>query len=104
MTATLAPETLFHIGSFPITNTVIDTVLVDALVLFLAFYINKNASVVPTFFQTVMELAVEQFHGLTESTAGEHTAKIFPYVVSFFLFIFIAYFSDLIPVISGITF
>ena len=104
MTAALAPETLFTLGSFPITNTVIDTILVDVLVLSLAFYVGKNASVVPTLFQTVIELIIEQFHSLTESTAGEHTAKIFPYVASFFLFIFIANYSELLPIITGITY
>ena len=103
MTATLAPETLFYIGNFPVTNTVIDTLLVDGLLLSLVLYINKKASVVPTFLQTVVELAVEQFHSLTESTAGENTAKIFPYVVTFFLFIFVANYSELIPVITAIT-
>lgn len=102
MTATLAPETLFYIGNFPVTNTVIDTLLVDGIIFWLVVYINKNASVIPTFFQTIVELAVEQFHSLTESTAGEHTAKIFPYVVTFFIFIFIANYSELIPIITAI--
>src|SRR5262245_54916486 len=104
MTATLAPDTLFNIGSFPITNTVIDTLFVDAIIFALVIYVNKNASVIPTFFQTIFELAIEQFHSLTESTAGEHTAKIFPFVASFFLFIFIANYSELLPIITGITF
>jgi len=103
MTVTLAPETLFYIGSFPITNTVIDTLLVDGIILSLVVYINKKTSVIPTFLQTLVELAVEQFHSLTESTAGEHTAKIFPYVITFFLFIFIANYSELIPIITAIT-
>ncbi len=104
MTATLAPDTLFTIGSLPITNTVIDTLLVDAAVIALAVYINKNASVIPNFFQTIMELAVEQFHSLTESTAGEHTGKIFPFVMTFFIFILIANYSELIPIITSFTF
>ncbi len=103
MTATLAPETLFYIGNFPITNTFIDTLLVDGIVLSLVYYIQKKASVVPTFLQTIVELAVENFQSLTESTAGEQTAKIFPYVVSFFIFILVANYSELIPVITAIT-
>jgi len=103
MTATLAPDTLFYLGSFPITNTVIDTIFVDAIIFSLVIYINKNISVIPTFFQTVIELATEQFHSLTESTAGEHTTKIFPFVMSFFLFVLIANYSELLPIITGIT-
>ena len=57
----LAPEVLFSIGKFPITNTVIDTLLVDAIILGLVLYIHKKHSVIPTFFQTLIELAMEQF-------------------------------------------
>src|SRR5580704_5108398 len=95
----LAPETLFTIGPVPITNTVIDTLLVDAVVIGLVLYIHKKHSVVPTFFQSLIELAIEQFHSLTESTAGENTNKIFPFVMSFFLFILISNYSELIPVL-----
>lgn len=98
----LAPDTLFSIGSFPITNTVTDTLLVDAAVLGLAYYIHKKHSVVPTFFQTIIELIVEQFYSLTESTAGKYTMQIFPFVMSFFLFILIANYSELIPLITSV--
>src|ERR1700722_9050682 len=98
----LVPEVLFSIGKFPITNTVIDTLLVDAIILGLVLYIHKKHSVVPTFFQTLIELAMEQFYSLTESTAGKYTKQIFPYVMTFFLFIIISNYSELIPVITGI--
>lgn len=100
----LAPETLVNLGNFPITNTVVDTLLVDAAVIGLAIYIHKKHSIVPTFFQTLIELTVEQFYSLTESTAGEHTQKIFPYVMSFFIFILISNYSELIPVITNFGF
>ena len=99
---TLSAETLFTVGSFPITNTVIDTLLVDAAIIALVIYMNKKISVVPSFFQSLIEMAVEQFYSLTESTAGEHTKKIFPFVMSFFLFILITNYSELIPVITNI--
>lgn len=99
----LAPETLFTIGSFPITNTVIDTLLVDAVLIGITIYINKKHSVIPTFFQTIIELIAEQFYSLTESTAGKYTQQIFPFVMSFFLFIIISNYSELIPIITSIT-
>ena len=98
----LAPDTLFSIGNFPVTNTVVDTLLVDAIILGIVFYIQKKHSVVPTFFQTIIELIMEQFYSLTESTAGKYTMQIFPYVMSFFLFILIANYSELIPIITSI--
>jgi len=98
----LAPEVLFSVGKFPITNTVIDTLLVDAIVLSIVVYIQKKAAIVPTFFQTLIELAMEQFYSLTESTAGKYTMQIFPYVMTFFLFILIANYSELLPIITSV--
>src|SRR5215469_378862 len=98
----LAPETIVSLGSFPITNSFIDTLLVDCVVIGIVIYIQKRISVVPSFFQTLIELAVEQFYSLTESTAGQHTKKIFPFVMSFFLFILISNYSELIPIITSV--
>lgn len=103
MTATLAPDTLFMIGNFPVTNTFIDTLLVDAIIIGLTVYISKKISVLPSFLQTIVELIAEQFYSLTESTAGKYTMAIFPFVMTFFLFIIIANYSELIPFITSIT-
>jgi F-type H+-transporting ATPase subunit a len=97
----LAPDILFSIGPFPVTNTVIDTLFVDGLIIWLVLYIHKKHSVVPTFFQTIIELLVEQFYTLTESTAGENTKKIFPFVMTFFIFILISNYSELVPVLTA---
>lgn len=100
---TLASEPLTHIGSFTITNTFVDMLLVDAILISLAVYIHKNASVVPNFFQGIIEMTIDAFYGLTESVAGKNTKKIFPYVMTFFLFILISNWSGLLPIITNIT-
>lgn len=101
---TLAPETLTHIGSFPITNTVVDTLIVDAILIALALYIAKNATLIPGKFQGMIELVVEGFHGLTQTVAGKQTGQIFPYVMTFFLFILIANWSGLFPILGAVGF
>src|SRR5256885_15191302 len=100
----LASDSLFQLGPVPITNTLVDTLFVDVAVFGIAAYINKRASVIPSFFQSMVELIVEAFYGLTQSTAGKHTAKIFPYVMTFFTFILVANLSELVPVISSFGF
>ena len=45
----------------------------------------------------MFELIVDSLYNLTESVAGENTAKIFPYFISFFFFILIANWSGLLP-------
>jgi F-type H+-transporting ATPase subunit a len=44
-----------------------------------------------------MEMLVEIFYDLTETIAGKHTTIIFPFFMSFFLFILITNWTGLIP-------
>lgn len=99
--ASLAAETLFHIGPVPITNTVVDTILVDILLISLALFIHKKHTLVPTFFQSLIEMAIETFYNMTHSVAGERTKKIFPYVMTFFLVILLANWTGLTPILTG---
>jgi F-type H+-transporting ATPase subunit a len=99
---TFAPETIFQIGIFPVTNTILHTLLVDSLLIGGAFYVNKKIALVPkNFLQNILEYVIEIFYGLTESVST-HAVKIFPYFMSFFLFILLANWSSLIPGIGTI--
>lgn len=90
-------EAITHIGSFPITNTIIHTILIDSLLIGSSFFVVKNLSVIPGKFQNAVEVTMETFHSLTESIAQDRTSKIFPYVMTFFLFIFVANLTSLLP-------
>ena len=93
-----APETILHIGKIPITNTILHTILVDCLLLGGVFYLNKKLTLIPNnFFQNAMESIIETFYNLTESVAKPAASKIFPYFMSFFLFILLSNWSSLIP-------
>ena len=93
-----APETIFHLGQVPITNTLLHTVIVDVLLIGGAIYVNKKLTLVPTnFFQNAMESIIETFYNLTESVAQHAASKIFPYFMSFFLFILLSNWSSLLP-------
>lgn len=99
---TLSAEPLAHIGSVPITNALINTLFVDAVLIGFAIYMSKNIKIVPTKLQSTVEMVMEGFHNLTQQVAGKHTAMIFPWVMSFFLFILVANWSGLLPIISSI--
>ena len=93
-----APETILHIGKIPITNTILHTILVDCLLVGGVFYLNKKLTLIPNnFFQNAMESIIETFYNLTESVAKPAASKIFPYFMSFFLFILLSNWSSLIP-------
>ena len=99
----LKAEELTRIGPFPITNALVDTILVDIILIALAWYIYKHASLIPTKFQSVIELVVDGFYNLTESVAKSNAKRIFPYVMTFFLFILVANWTGLLPIITAIT-
>lgn len=93
----LTPDILIQLGPVPITNTLLNTFLVDTIIIGGAFTLKNNLKKIPGLFQNVFELVVDGLYNLTESVAGENTAKIFPYFISFFLFILIANWSGLLP-------
>lgn len=103
--ASFAPETILQIGAFPITNTILDTLLVDAIIIGGTFYLAKKLTLIPNnHFQNAIESIIETFYSLTESIAKPAAAKIFPYFMSFFLFILLANWSSLIPGVGTIGF
>ena len=94
----LAPETLFTIGSFPFTNTLLHTLLVDGIVLGGVYALGKSFTTkAPGLFQTTMELVVDGLYGLTESVAGKNTQRVFPWFISFFLFLLVSNWLALVP-------
>ena len=94
---TFSSDVIFLLGSFPITNTILNTIFVDIVLLFLILIVNKNLSAVPGKVQGIAEFVIGGFYKFTENIAGERTKQIFPYFMSFFLFIIIANWSGLIP-------
>ncbi|MBP9719085.1 MAG: F0F1 ATP synthase subunit A [Candidatus Levybacteria bacterium] len=98
----LAPEVITHIGSFPVTNTILNMFLVDAAIIGGIYTLHKNIKKIPGYFQNIFEMIVESFYDLVDGIAGKNTAKIFPWFMSFFLFILLANWSGLIPGIGTI--
>lgn len=99
-----AAEPIIHIGSFPVTNTLLNTVFVDALLVGGALYISKTISKIPHVFQNVVEIIIETFYNLTESVSPKRVNAIFPYLMTFFLFILISNWSGLLPGAGSIGF
>ncbi len=98
------PETITTIGSFPITNTFLNTLVVDAAIITGVVVLNKKLAKIPNAFQNIVEMVISGFYNLTETIAGNNTKKIFPWFMTFFLFVLIANWSGLIPGFSSIGF
>lgn len=95
--AEVSPEIIFSIGSLPITNTVLNTLAIDAVIVGAVVFLNKNFKKIPGLFQNILEFIVETLYDLTETIAGKNTKIIFPWFFSFFFFILLLNWSGLIP-------
>ncbi len=98
--ANFAPEVFFQVGKLPITNTILNTILVDGFLIILALTVSKKVALIPGRFMTGVEYVVGGFYSFTQSIAGERAKQIFPYFMTFFLFILVANWSGLIPGIN----
>ena len=59
---------------------------------------------IPGIFQNCVEVLIQMFYEITESVAQEKVKKIFPYFMSFFIFILLANWSGLFPGVNSIGF
>jgi F-type H+-transporting ATPase subunit a len=101
----LAPEAVFTIGSFPVTNTVIATVLADVILLLIAFSVRRSigsGQLVPAGISGAVEAIIEVIHNMTESTAGKWTRSIFPWFATITLLVLVVNWIELIPGVESI--
>jgi F-type H+-transporting ATPase subunit a len=99
MEISLAPETIFHLGSFPVTNTVLVTFCISLLIIISSFVLRKKIKLIPKGFQNVIEYVLESFLNLIDSVTQnrEQSRKFFPLVVTIFIFVILSNWVELIP-------
>ena len=100
--AAIAPEILTQIGPLPITNTLINTLIIDGLLVGGALYLSRHVKKIPAGFQNLSEMVIEGFYNFTESIAGKNAKQIFPWVFTFFIFILLSNWSGLLPGFASI--
>ncbi|MGI6103418.1 MAG: F0F1 ATP synthase subunit A [Patescibacteria group bacterium] len=102
----LASSVLFNLGPIPVTNTILTTWIVMALIGSFAFLATRQMALIPQGLQNVFEGILEALLGLIEQvTQSRKKAEQFlPFLATFFLFILIANWLELIPgVLGGLT-
>jgi len=99
----LPAEKVLKIGSIDITNTFIATILVDLILVGLAFLGTRKLKDIPGGLQNVLEWFVEIFYNMTEDIAGKALVKkLFPIFMTILCFILIANWMSLIPGVDSI--
>lgn len=99
----IAPDTLFHIGPFPVSNTLLATWFSIAVVIAFGFLAKRNLSLVPRGVSNFFEWIFEQILNLCEEVAGPRRGrKFFPIVCTIFLFVLISNYLELVPFVESI--
>ncbi len=100
----LAAEKVFQIGDFPITNSMLSSVVVTVLLTLFALAATtpKKDDIPTTIWHHIGEYLVESFQSLTNSIAGHHGPKFFPLITTIFLFIITSNWFGLLPGVSSI--
>lgn len=101
----IAAEVIFHIGSFPVTNALVNSTIVALLLLSVAFFLRRKRDVVPSGLQNAFEAVVEfLLKQATAVTGDEHKARTFlPLAGTVFLFVLLNNWLGLIPGTGSIT-
>ncbi len=103
---TLASETIGHIGSFELRNTLLMAWLAMAVFIVLALLLRRTKyREVPGRFQMFMELIVGGLFDFFDSVVGDRTRtrKFFPLVATIFLFLVLANWMGILPGVGSIT-
>jgi len=100
----LSAETVFHLGIFPVTNSVILSVVTALLFIVFAFVLHQRLALVPGKFQNFAEIITENILHLMESVLGRRDLAIryFPLIATIFLFVWVSNWLGLLPGVGSI--
>jgi len=104
MNISIAAEPIFHIGNFPVTNSLLSTWLVLIFIITAAVIIRFTYKKIPGGLQNFAEFILESFYNFAESIAKEKTKVIFPLTMTIFIFILFNNWAGLIPGVGSIGF
>jgi F-type H+-transporting ATPase subunit a len=105
----LPAETVFHLGDFPITNTLIALFFVDIIIVAIVISVSGAVKRATTSGKPVLsglanavEALVDLLYGMSEGTMGKWAKSIFPWFVTIMMLVLVANWMELIPGIETI--
>ncbi len=104
MNISLAAEALFHIGTFPITNTLIMAWLIVFFLLIFSLILRRQLKEIPRGLQNLVEAVFEAMLNLIDSVTQEKklSYKIFPLIATIFLFVIFSNWVEILPGLGSI--
>jgi F-type H+-transporting ATPase subunit a len=104
----LSAETLFAVGEFQVTNSILTSLIVSVLLILFAVVVRSKLTRTsqPSGIQNVAEFLVENLYSFVQTTTHDHkkTRNFFPLIATFFLFIILNNWLGLLPGVGSIGF
>lgn len=100
----LKAHELFSLGGFPVTNSLLLTLVVSLILLSFAFIVSRKINIIPGKLQGAIEMGAEMLLNLMESTLGsaKKAQKYFPLVATIFIFIMTSNLFGILPGVGSI--
>lgn len=100
----LSADTLFTLWGFPITNSLITTWVVMAILIVVALLIRRRVTLVPGKMQNAIEMLFEYLLGFIEQMLGNRSLALryFPLIATIFVFIFTANMLNFLPIFGTV--
>jgi len=95
--------TLVDLGPVAITNTVVTTWIIMAVLWLFAWLLSRRLRIDPGPVQTAVEGIVSAFEEAIAAVAPEHSQRIMPFIASLWVFLVVANLSGLIPGVHSPT-
>jgi len=90
----------FPFEGFDLTNTMVGTLVTSLILLLILLWLRTRSGgikAVPGRLQSVLELVSEYWYNLSKSIAGARAGRVFPLVMTIFMFLLIANWIKLVP-------
>ncbi len=99
MNISLAAEPIFHIGNFPITNTLLVAWVIILFLVIIALYVGKKLKEIPRGLQNVVEIIIDGALSFMETITGDRkqAKKFFPVVFTIFIFVILSNWVEIVP-------
>lgn len=103
---TLFAETVFNVGDFHVTNSLLTSWVAVFLIIILSLVVRLKHSKVPSKFQSFIETVIDGALDMMDMVTNDRakSKKIFPVVFSIFIFILINNWMGLFPGLGSITY
>jgi len=100
----LSAEKIASIGPLPITNALLFTWIIMALLIGFAFWVRSSIRRIPTPVQSIAEMILSGLYDFFEAVMGHQVRQAFPILASLFLFVITANWVGLFPGVGTVGF